>query len=390
MRMSHAPASRSLFFVTLTLAVVCSSALLAEAQSSSPTPPPDKRGIGVQSSAPSTTTQSTQQAREAKPELVLQSGYNNLFGATRLVFSPDGRLLATGTFRSSNIKLWETTTSRKLRELSTGTQGAIGVAPVIAFSRDNRYVAAAAGGNTVKVWEVVSGREVQSLAGPQGSMMASLGVSFIGFGANTQLLTSSDAIRIWDVTTGRELRTLETSMINLSSFNGADGGMALTPDGTQLVLLSEDSDADLRFIDISSGREVRRVKLPEDKTESLQLAFTADGHLWAAGSRDKHFRLWDLTAKANFELGPTAKEYSQVRFSHDGRLVSLSENYNVKIWETATRRELTTLKVPNSGAFLANGDAFASFSEDGKRIATGGFDTDVIIWDAETGKQLIR
>ena len=28
--------------------------------------------------------------REAKPELVLQTGYNNLFGATRLVFSPDG------------------------------------------------------------------------------------------------------------------------------------------------------------------------------------------------------------------------------------------------------------------------------------------------------------
>ena len=29
-----------------------------------------------------------------------------------------------------------------------------------------------------------------------------------------------------------------------------------------------------------------------------------------------------------------------------------------------------------------------SFSEDGKRIATGGFDTDIIVWETETGKRL--
>ncbi len=44
--------------------------------------------------------------------------------------------------------------------------------------------------------------------------------------------------------------------------------------------------------------------------------------------------------------------------------------------------------MPNSGAFLAQADAFVSFSEDGKRIATGGFDTDTIVWETETGKRL--
>ena len=57
---------------------------------------------------------------------MLQTGYNNFFGATRLVFSPDGRLLATGTFRSSTIKLWETATGRELRNLSTGGQNTNG------------------------------------------------------------------------------------------------------------------------------------------------------------------------------------------------------------------------------------------------------------------------
>ena len=61
------------------------------AQSPSPSPTPDdKRGLGVQSSSSTGNTTTDQRAREAKPELVLQTGYNNLFGATRMVFSPDG------------------------------------------------------------------------------------------------------------------------------------------------------------------------------------------------------------------------------------------------------------------------------------------------------------
>jgi WD40 repeat protein/uncharacterized caspase-like protein len=66
----------------------------------------------------------------------------------------------------------------------------------------------------------------------------------------------------------------------------------------------------------------------------------------------------------------------------------LSENYVVKIWDVSSPRELTQLNVPNSGAFVTQADAFIAFSEDGKRIATGGFDTDTIIWETETAKRI--
>src|SRR4030095_6439275 len=105
-------------------------------QAQSPTPTPDQRGLEIQSSQTKTPGQSDQQGREQKPELVLQSGYNSLIGATRFVFSPDGRLLATGTTRSTTIKLWDTSKGRELRDLSTGGQAAIGLSPVFAFSRD--------------------------------------------------------------------------------------------------------------------------------------------------------------------------------------------------------------------------------------------------------------
>jgi WD40 repeat protein/uncharacterized caspase-like protein len=372
------------------LLVIVSCAVVVTAQNPSPSPTPiDQRGLGIQSTTPASSgSQGGQQSREAKPELVLQTGYNNFYGATRLVFSPDGRLLATTTFRSNTVKLWETATGRKLRDISSSGQNAPGIAPYIAFSRDGRIIATATADNSVKVWDVTSGRELQTLAGPQGSMVAAIGVYFIGFAANNQIVTVSDAVRVWDVTTGRELRTLQINATEVvGSFNGTDGGMVLSSDGNQFALFSDESDAHVKLFDLASGREKRTFKLPENRIDSLQLVFTSDGRLLAAGIVERRFKIWDLSAKSDHELARTAKDFSQVKFSHDGRLIALSENYNVRVWDVASWRELPSLKAPNSGLY-AQGDAFINFSEDGKRIATGGFDTATIIWETETGKQL--
>ncbi len=374
--------NRLLFVFILVLCMA--TAVMAQTPAPSPSPS-DKRGLGIQSGGPATSTQTAQQSREAKPELVLQTGYNNLFGATRLVFSPDGRLLATGTYRSNTIKLWETATNRKLRELSSSGQSAPGLAPAIAFSRDSRFVAASAGDNSVKVWDVMSGRELHTLSGVQGSIGSAIGVYYIGFASDNRVVTVSDAIRIWDVSTGRELAKVESDPSAMSNFTGTGGSLTLSLDGTQLLIAQDD---EVKILDLASGREVRRVKLPEDQIDSLQLSISPAGHLLAAGIVNKRFKFWDLTAKKDQQLGQTAKEFSQVKFSGDGRLLAHSENYTVKLWDVTTLRELPALKVPNSGAFTSQSDAFISFSEDAKRIATGGFDTDIIVWETETGKQL--
>src|SRR5437660_1123772 len=217
----------------ITLAFVLASACVTNSFSQTPSPTPaDKRGLGLENNPTNTSQADQSKSREAKPELVLQTGYNNFFGATRLIFSPDGRLLATATFRSSTIKLWETATGRELRDLSTGGQNTTSLAPVFAFSRDGRFLAAAAGNNSVKIWDVTTGAEVQTLSGAQASFMAALGVSYIAFSADgKKLVTVSDALRIWDVPSWRELKTIATASLNPSSFTGGQGGIALSGDG---------------------------------------------------------------------------------------------------------------------------------------------------------------
>lgn len=360
----------------------------AFAQSPSPTPI-DNRGLGIQSAGQTANTSGNQGSREAKPELVLQTGYGNVYGAGRFVFSPDGRLLATGTYRSNTIKLWETATTRKLRDLSSTGQAVSALPPTVAFSRDSRLVAASGGDNSVTVWDVTSGRELHKLGGSsQASANTAFGVYFIAFTPDNRLVTISDAVRVWDLSTGRELQTFAAEMAGgIGGFNGSDSGLTLSPDGKQLLLITTGFDPEVRFIDLASGREARKVKLPDDRIDNLQLAFSHEGHLLAAGVHDKRFKFWDVTAKKDRELGPTTKEFPLVKFSRDGRLLALSDNYTVKLWDTATFRELLALTVPSSINF-PQGDAFVSFSEDGKRLASGGIGTDTIVWDTETGKRL--
>ena len=133
------------------------------------------------------------------------------------------------------------------------------------------------------------------------------------------------------------------------------------------------------------------MKLPDKDFDSIELGFTPDGRLLLAGIVDKRLRLWDLSGKGNErELTPTTTDYGFIKFSRDGRLLALAEGYTVKLWDLTTLRELPALNAPQGVLSASQGRIFANFSEDGKRVATGGFGTPTILWETETAKQLVK
>ena len=73
-----------------------------------------------------------------------------------------------------------------------------------------------------------------------------------------------------------------------------------------------------------------------------------------------------------------------VAFSPDGqRLASVGFDHTVKIWDSATGKELFALKGHSSGV------RSVAFSPDAQRLASGGLDSTLKIWDSATGKELL-
>src|SRR5256714_1852845 len=155
------PSACALFSLAQALTLCAALSLTVSAQ----TQRQDTRGVGLPGQpqpSPTQTPASQKSGGGPRPTLILQTGYP-LSGATGLTYSPDGRLMATTTFFSNQVKLWEVATGRELRALAVagGTGSSLfqmlsGVT-ALAFSRDGRLLAAGARDNAITIWDTKTG-----------------------------------------------------------------------------------------------------------------------------------------------------------------------------------------------------------------------------------------
>src|SRR5581483_8554095 len=99
-------------------------------------------------------------------------------------------------------------------------------------------------------------------------------------------------------------------------------------------------------------------------------------------------RLWDLkSAKLlrRFEGGRYG-DARRVAFSPEGKVLAStgSTQTHVCLWDVATGRLLTPLDGHRGGVVAL------AVSPDSKRLASGGMDGDVLLWDLVAGRQLRR
>lgn len=111
------------------------------------------------------------------------------------------------------------------------------------------------------------------------------------------------------------------------------------------------------------------------------ISFSPDGKKLASISSDNTITIWDLHKKnINKILVANTSYLNSLDFSNDGKRIVCS-GYILNVFDVETGEillELSEVQSPKK----------ALFSHDGSKIAAAGWDSNVVIWDANTGKVL--
>ena len=141
-----------------------------------------------------------------------------------LDFSKGGTRLASGS-RDGTAILWSTETWKATWKLS---EPGVEYVEDAAFSPDGKALAVATFGGTVQLWDVASGKLLETLKGHSNAVNA---VVFSPDGRTLATGGSDQTVRLWNVETRRELMQLDSGNVEI----GEVRTLAFSPDGQRLL-----------------------------------------------------------------------------------------------------------------------------------------------------------
>jgi WD40 repeat protein len=297
-----------------------------------------------------------------------------------IILSSDGHTAAFENTDYSRVTLWDVATHRRLAALLSGPPGARVFGPFLnmVFSPDGRTLAVTVGDGTVDLWNAATHNRVVLRAGrPDAGPSAVL-----AFGPDGRTLATAsepgDTVQLWDVATGRRLASLRTDPFGSTVTLGSSlPYLRFSPDGHTLATLSPVAGP-IRLFDIAT--HTRLGSLPSASVAGL--AFSPDGRAIATLGTDGTVRLWNTATQrqlGSLVLGhPPPYSSRYLAFSSDGRTVAVADgDGTVRLWDAATDRQLTSLRVARA---RQGGTVSFELSRDGRTLATSAGGNTVTLW----------
>ncbi len=334
-----------------------------------------------------------------------------------IAYSPDGLLLATGSFPGI-IRLYDAKTGLR-RNLLRGHDDEI---DNLAFSPDGKLLVSSSEDNTVRLWDVRTGTQRAVLTGfgfavtsvafspnaetfvasTEGSFSTGASIlqwqlgsdihhpvprdtihimpnssispnqaNSLAFSPNGLLLASGDADStvLWDVKTTKRATVLT---------RGASS-VAFSPDGK---LLAASGGRDVTLWQVQSGTHIATWEDSGTAADIIDVAYSPNGLLVASIETLGDVSLWNVRTGARQILTDHYRFGSSVAFSPDGLTLASSSwdsEAEIHLWDVKTGLETTTLKIQ------ANLNVALAFSPDGTLLATGDNDGNLTLWDVKTG-----
>lgn len=248
--------------------------------------------------------------------------------------APDGKLLASGT-ADGTVVLWQATSGQRMPELIGGTlSGESGQVRSVAFNREGDRLAAGRGRHIV-VWDVPTRTELYNLDGPRG-------VSSVAFSEKGNFIGSAGddgRVIVWNTED-------QLMKFNLRGHTDAIHSVAFSSDGKMLASAAEDLDSPVILWHLGKS-EQHAILASGERGKVHGVAFHPDGGLVASAGVDAANGVGTVTA-----------------------------------WDTASGKLMLARESHKQGSHSV------AFSADGKQLATGGSEGEVVISDVSTLTQL--
>jgi WD40 repeat protein len=340
-------------------------------------------------------------------------------GAERIAISPDGKKVALGGV--GILRVWDVSSDKGVFNIPTHA----GFSGGVAFSPDGKHFAWGGYGNTVRIWEAGSGKELHA-SGPQSEIF------FVGFGpGGKSAFVDGGGTCIWDLTAGKEVfapagrrgerlpgiagvigmspdgkiivtggYSVQPSFVEavsgkpINNFVVAPAASAIratfSPDGKHVVLLYDDMRT-MSHWDLAKGAEVCRFVGHSSPVDAI--AVSPDGKcLVSSGTprammrrpppgfkEDTAGRVWDMAAGK--ELRQFSSRDLSFAFSPDGSLLAAANDGWVRLIDPITGTMIRRLEGPKYGAYRV------AFSPNGKSLASVGRDKQIWLWEVATGSE---
>jgi WD40 repeat protein len=261
-----------------------------------------------------------------------------------------------------------------------------GVVYQAAVSKDGKRIVSASSDNTIRVWDVNTGKQLRQLIGHNG-LIRTLAISPDGKRAVSGC--TDQTCRVWDLDSGKELFQIQghTSYVYT---------VAIAPDGK--TGLSVSSDGAIRQWDIKSGKDIRKFQGHTRYVSSL--SFSADGKRLLSSSADGTMRLWDVqngNELRRFDVGGKGGPGKATRpvyaaLSGDGKVALSATTSTPKVgvpsdvwlWDAQAGKQLAQLSGHTNIVYGV------ALSPDGRRALTSARDNTVRLWDVKSGKEIQR